>query len=320
MDSPDHFYDLDKHILWPNRQIRTEALELFQREVTLISLELPEDKKSFEEYWEMFRACGAVCLDWKFWCDLTEVMSIVIDDCRPALPGDDEDADKDERKWFCFAVQDLPDACAAMQRIINELCGAGRDVKLYIKADQDGRPETEARAPASEILLSRCLEPLRSLRGASHVEIESRASHGYMAALVAAMTERRPSAAETMGLVAAHFDDGDGLLSSGDAKAALAAFRTGYRVLSRGGFDDMGKVEKIVGGRYDGLLAGRYVPMLRSLLPYILNFTTAANIPSNRARDDAKVQLHTKVASAYLALGEFRFARIYVERIYGRLQ
>ena len=35
----------------------------------------------------------------------------------------------------------------------------------------------------------------------------------------------------------------------------------------------------------------------------------------NRARDNARVQLHTNIASTYLELGQARMARIYVERI-----
>ncbi|KAL8795152.1 MAG: hypothetical protein Q9195_002307 [Heterodermia aff. obscurata] len=199
----------------------------------------------------------------------------------------------EESMYFVFPADDLPAACVYLQRKIQESNDNSGDVNIRVQTCpsvietasllQDGA------SPKVESKLSKCLEPLKQIRGANQVDIDGPTSH-YTAALIAAMTDQRRSVKETMDLVAAHFDRGDQYLLEGARRRAITEYKTACLAMEMGVFDETEVNKVLIGGRFHGLLAGW-------------------------ARDDSKVRLHAKIASTYLQLGQHRMATIYVERI-----
>ena len=168
----------------------------------------------------------------------------------------------DERIYFNFTADDLPAACVYLQRKIQESNNNSRDAYLRVVAcpcmiEAASLLEDHA-SPKVGTKLSKCLEPLRHLRGASQVDIDGPTSH-YTAALIAAITDRRRNAKETMDLVVAHMDRGDQHLLRGASRLAITEYKNGCHTIESRVFDEMETNEELLGGRFHGLLAGWYV-------------------------------------------------------------
>ena len=253
---PDHSYQFHDSILHANQQILREALDILDKETMFIQLILPKPTgSSNEKMVEDFTQCGAVYLSLEDldYVGLPLAMRIKMND-RFELP--------DQRMEFLFTADDLPAACVYLQRAIQDLNDNSSDVYIDLETcpciietacllQDDASPRVETK-------LSKCLEPLKHIRGVSQVDMDGPTSH-YTAALVAAMTDRRRSAKETMDLIAAHTDRGDHYLLQGASRRAITEYKAGCHAIESRVFDEMETNEELIGGRFNGLLAGWYV-------------------------------------------------------------
>ena len=172
---------------------------------------------------------------------------------------------------FVFPADDLPEACVYIQRKIYEANDGSHKAYIYVETcpsvRETARLLQDDASPRRGTRLSKCLEPLRQIRGASQVVIDGNTSH-YTATLAAAMTDRLHSPNETMSLVSTHFDHGDQYLLSGAPRRALTEYKAACHAIQRGFFDATGVNEEVAGGRYDGLRAGWCVHNLIPLISY----------------------------------------------------
>ena len=158
--------------------------------------------------------------------------------------------------FFVFTANDLPAACVYLQRRIQESIDDSRDVYIHMETClcivEAASLLPDDASPKLGTKLSKCLEPLRHIRGADQVDIDGPTSH-YTAALIAAMTDRRRSAKENMDMVAAHFDHGDQYLLQGASRRAITEYKTACYAIDSGIFDETGINTELVGGRFHGL-------------------------------------------------------------------
>ena len=256
MFGPDHSYRFHDSILRVNRQTRTEALDILENETLLVSLLIPKPAGlSGQDIVKEITDCGVVVINREDldYSSLPYAMNLVLADrFEPA----------DESMYLDFTAADLPAACVYLQRRIEEANNNSRDAYLRVLACQcmieAASLLKDHASPKVGTKLSKCLEPLRHLRGASQVDIDGLTSH-YTAALIAAITDRRRSAKETMNLVVAHMDRGDQHLLRGASRLAITEYKNGCHAIESRVFDEMETNEELVGGRFHGLLAGWYV-------------------------------------------------------------
>ena len=230
-------------------------MDILESETLLVSLLLPKPAElSGHDIVKEITECGVVVINREDldYFSLPYALNIVLADrFKPT----------DESMTLDFTAADLPAACVYLQRRIQEANNNSRDAYLRVVACpcmiEAASLLQDHASPKVGTKLSKCLEPLRHLRGASQVDIDGHTSH-YTAALIAAITDRRRSAKETMELVAAHMDRGDQYLLQGASRLAIAEYKNGCHAIESRGFDQMETNEELVGGRFHGLPAGWY--------------------------------------------------------------
>ncbi|KAL8797319.1 MAG: hypothetical protein Q9195_000473 [Heterodermia aff. obscurata] len=339
MEGPDHSYGFHPRILGVNQQIRREAADLFQRENTLVSLtynmigppveyypwtshatlfehgvhvlvrdsdddEVPVTARVFREQgfpvpardfdghespvlpqYSKASACPAMG------------MSIELAVTRGKVRGDNDevrDLLRLPNMVQAFTLDDLPAACVTIQRNIDEAVKWSQKVYIRIVVSSgidrmEGLSDDLCPVPGSK--LRRCLEPLRQLRDVCQVDLLVDGCPAYADNLANTMCGWRRTAKEIMDLAVTHFDRGDDHFHRKSPKSAIDEYKAALHTIRSGSFDEKEFGREMIGGRFDGFSAVR-------------------------ARDDAVVQLHARIAAAFLQLGEHRLARIYVARIY----
>ena len=271
---PDHSYRFHPSILGANQQIRGEAMDLFLRENTFVSL-----RHNMDYDWggdPKLRKCGVAIL--------------ARGNRARAFPAIGMAIELDvDRRWYyaetgrrrprtrveVFTVDDLPAACVCLQRLISGPDNIlppvisfpdhriSKAVNIRVTVSSGINRADCAwydRRPVAGSKLFRCLEPLRRVRHASRVEIYSPGCVSYIDDLEAMMCGWPLSVKETMDLVVAHFDRGDQHYLSGALKPAIAEYKAALRTLPKGTFDEKEEdeaFEDMVGGRFDGLSSNR---------------------------------------------------------------
>ena len=248
-----------------NRQVRKEALGIFQSETPLILLILPrQEGVSGQEMANEITDYGVALVGREDLECFNPPFAMSID----MVDGFDDD---EGSMNFVFTADDLPAACVYIQRKIHESSDNSHRVYMYVETCpsvvEAARLLQDDASPRRGTKLSKCLEPLRQIRGASQVVIDGNTSH-YTTALAAAMTDRRPSPIETMDLVAAHFDRGDQYLLTGAPRRSITEYKAAFQAIQRGVFNGVESNEEVVGGRFNGLSAGWYVHNLIPLISY----------------------------------------------------
>lgn len=263
LSGPDHSYRFHPSILGANQQIRTEAIDLFQRENTFVSL-----RHNMDYNWTSdpnLRKCGVAVLARgnraRVFPAIGMVIELNVDGGRYyAETGRDRPRTISE----VFTVDDLPAACVCLQRLISypdHHSSKTVNIRVTISSSID-RAEGAwyDRRPVAGSKLFRCLEPLRRIRDATRVEIYSPGCVSYIDDLETTMCDWQLSVKETMELVVAHFDRGDHHYVSGALRPAIAEYKAALRTLPSGTFDEHAEdeaFEDMVGGRFDGLSSNR---------------------------------------------------------------
>ena len=196
LDSPDHSYYFHMSILGTNQQIRTEALDLFDRENIFVSISLDYVGK-YRDWTAEFRDCGAVELAQHEQARNFPRIGMRIDFESDIQPPDN--ASPEECDLFVFAIEDFPAACGLLQRSIDryQLFSSG----VYIRVDISTRVSELSLNSRAGSKVSNCLDPLRCIRGARLMEIHGLEDCSYKAAIVATVCDRRLTLKEVISLV-----------------------------------------------------------------------------------------------------------------------
>ena len=163
------------------------------------------------------------------------------------------------KRWVAIAVitaDDLPAACVFLQRKINDSIQEGRSAQLAFTISPD--IETVAWLwdeawPVPGTQYSKCMEPLRQLRGASHVTITEDRNACDTATL--AIGDPQLSAKETMDLVASYAENGDHYFFADAFRPSIEEYRTCIRIIQSCAFKEDELGERMVCRRFEGLSA-----------------------------------------------------------------
>ena len=291
---PDYSYNLDTSILCTNRQIRNEALDLFEGELTFISLihdnfdRYPCCRASAE-----LRGYGVAVVAEGNQARAFPMIGMSIDFDAGNRPPIREDGSLAEREVSVFALEDLPFACVYLQRKMPVYTYFSSKAKLRISINNrmaDTPAATKDTRPAAKSKLGRCIDTLSRLRGAGLVKIDGPLSPACEIDTESAMCRYRLTATEVMNMVEAHYDSGDKAWMKDDLESAIAEYKEALCVIRSRKFYEEYYVT-MIGGRFDG---------------YLLGF----------ARVEAKVRLRTLIAECFLQSKQYPLARKYVERVY----
>lgn len=211
--------------------------------------------------------------------------------------GGDATSSSEDNACFVFIADDLPAVCVILLREMDGYDRGLLDPTLRFIVNPDVGTSSrvfENGWPYPDNKLRRVLELLREVRGMAIVEIEGPGHPSYKDDIIATMCGRRRSETETMEEIAVFYDRGDEAVNNNDYESAIAEYKAALHTINGRAFDEHEYNTTLIGGRFDGLLAGW-------------------------ATDDCFIRLHTSIAACYLRAKMYRMARIYVERIYGPL-
>ena len=154
-------------------------------------------------------------------------------------------SDEPENRVVCvIPIEDLPAACAELQKKIRTYTGDDRIVDISLRGYDQVPPTKQARF----------LEPLRELRGATSVN-EYGPGWPSLKDVAFAMCGQRFSANETMDMACRLIDEGDDATGQGKTEMAIARYKAALNTIC-GNILDGNEEELIVGGRFNGFSAG----------------------------------------------------------------
>lgn len=156
------------------------------------------------------------------------------------LPGS---GDPKKRATSVITLEDLPSACADLQKMIKEFVRVSRAVDILVTVSNH----------ISGSKASILLDPLRELNGAAFVEIDGPGCPSLKDSTIAAMSLRPFSANEAMVLVGALMDQGD--KAKGKPELAIAKYKAALDTIRGNPFNEHENSELLVGGRFNGLRA-----------------------------------------------------------------
>lgn len=299
--SPDYSYNLDTSILCTNRQIRNEALDIFDGEFTFITI--THDKCDQELYFGDFghstklRDYGVAVVAEGKQARAFPMIDMSIDFDAGNEPSIRDDGSLAERNVSVFVLEDLPFACVYLHsKTGRDLVPQNHEIRISISPRIANTPAVmKETGPAAKSKLRRCIDNVSRLRGARNVKIEGPISAARAVDTETTMCRYRLTVTEALNMVEAHYDCGDKARMKDDLESAIAEYKEALCVihLSESDFWEE-NYETIHGGPYDGLLVGF-------------------------VRDEAEVRLHTLIADCFLQSKQHRLARKYVERVYSPL-
>ena len=291
---PDYSYNLDTSILRANRQIRGEALDLFEEEFTFVSIihdtydhcPLYSATNGLRDYGVAVVAEGKRARAFPM-----IAMSIDLDiwNAPPTRDG----GSLAEREVSVFTLEDLPLACVYLQHKMPVYNHSFRKAQIHISIDTriaDISAAGNDTRPAAKSKLGRCIDAVSRIRGAWLVKIDGPISPSCEVDTESTMCRNRLTAKETMNMLEALCDCGDKAWMKDDLESAIAEYKKALCVIRAS--DIYGEYyETINGGRFHGLVVGF-------------------------ACVEAKVRLHTLIAECFLQSKQYRLARKYVDMAY----
>ena len=142
-------------------------------------------------------------------------------------------------------IEDLPAACAELQKKIRTCTRNNRRVIISLRG-YDRVPTTKQ---------ARFLEPLWQLRGASFGAAEG-LGWPSLEDTASAMRYHYFSVNETMGIVGTLINEGDEATVQGKPELAIARYKAALNTIRGSAFDQNEEEELLVGGCFNGSLAG----------------------------------------------------------------
>ena len=242
-----------------NKHLQHEAMEIFEQENLLVSITY----ETYETRWSYRGGVGDQSVAVIATGDQARsfpgiAMSIDFDaGYQPAIGNSGQ---REKRHTAVLAIEDLPAACATLQQKLTNYNTGSIAVAIRVTiSNQVGKTSMISKdgVPVPGSKLSKCLNPLRQLRGAHLVEISGPTSASYKADTIAIMSGRRLSANEAMQLIGAHLDQGDKVFLANQLELAIKDYQAALYALHRSHLDvEHETSEKVIGGRYHGLEAG----------------------------------------------------------------
>ena len=259
MRGPDYSYDFQPSILRANRQIRAEAMDIFERENTFISIIYG---------WRVYDCC------WNQELGDARVAVLARNAQARTFPavGMDvncgsgnshrvyDDESLAERPMIVFLLEDLPGACTSLQRKVIEYSRDSQTVNIRVtlrrhlgytaSASQHSFP-----VPGSK--LWKCLDPLRNIRGTNFVSIGGLANRSHRIAIRAKMREGPLDARIFMAMIAAQLGQGDQALREDHLVSAIDIYNAVLNAIRAFSVDEHEQIKVITGGRFNKLQVGR---------------------------------------------------------------
>ena len=266
LNGPDYSYKFHLSILGANRQIRNEAMDVFERENTFISISHDQPERESYRGWDFERIDNGIPVVAKQkqaaqFLGIVMSIDLVVSGWSPLeISGWPED-----RKIFIVTLEDLSAACTSLLLKIdiynreNFLDGHQKTaIHLAVKLASFPMRVSLEKDPR----VKRCLDQLSHIRGAGTAEIQGPISPTYKASVQTALCDRRLSAKEAMSYVEKHSDQGDRLLLKHDLDSAISEYKAALDVLRGNTPTYVDPEEILVEGRFSGVSAHRYVPVL----------------------------------------------------------
>lgn len=242
-------------------QINKEVLNLFQRENIFVSLSSDLSAR-FDSIGDELSKYGVPIIYCCHQASVCPAIRMTIDIDGSDQPTAGVSRSEGRRATCMFMIEDLPAACTFLQSKVDDLDGRssiGITVNRRVQADSDS-PEPGWFFPKTKV--DQYLGPLCRVHGVNRVEIYGPLHPTDKATTIASMCGRRPKANEFMRIFGAQFDEGDKASNEGRLWAAIAAYKAALLNLRGSSFDGDENDEQLVGGRFHGRPAGRYVHFL----------------------------------------------------------
>ena len=236
-------------------------MNLFQREVVLVSLSSVVSAGVYSIGDEL-TAYGVPIIHWCHQASACPAirMTIHIDGSHEPTAG--ASGSEGWRATCMFMIEDLPAACTYIQRRVDDLDDRSSiriTVNQPLQTDPD-TPESHWWLPKSKV--SSYLGPLWRIHGVGRVDINGPVHPTYKATTIASMCGRRLKANEFMRIVGAQFEEGDKASNDGRLWAAISAYKAALLIIRGSTLSADEHDQKLVGGRFQGHPAGRYVHSL----------------------------------------------------------
>lgn len=234
-------------------------MDLFQRENVLVSMTY--DNEVYRWNTEL-RDCGVAIVAKHDQARACPTIGLIIDLNANDQATDNTTDSREQRATSLFMLEDLSAACIFLQRRMDRYNSRFQNSNIRVTVC----PRVVAVSNGSEgdwllpkTQASRYLGPLWHVHGATRVEIDGPVDPTYRAATIASMCGRRLKAKEYMRMVGAQFDEGDKASNEDGLWTAIAAYKAALMTIRGSSFDAEDGYQTLVGGRFHGHLAGRYV-------------------------------------------------------------
>ena len=253
MKGSDYLYPFHTPILRANQKICAEALDLFKRENTFISI-------IFDDVFDnVLRPSGVAVL-----AEDTQARAFPATSMTIAIDVDESEyytnSSRATRRMSLFLLEDLPAACVSLQHQTVWHNSHSRNLDFHITLNRhlgdipslfgDGLP-----VPGSK--LWKCLDPLRNIRGANFVSIDGLADISYTTAIMAKLREGPLDSKKLIAMIEAQLDQGDQALLGGDLVSAIDIYKATLNTVRACSLNEDEQHEVIVSGRFQDIQAGR---------------------------------------------------------------
>ena len=241
-------------ILTASKQVRGEAVDIFERENTYVRITW-RSAGVYDSWYDKLRRCGVVTNYTRHGLVPPSTLIRMTLEIKKINATTGLTIEHPDLHTCIITVEDLPASCIFLQRQLREY--KQFEFNLSFRMTIHPSPGDQfSGIPTST--LNTLLKPLSTIRGADQVRISGSDSRVPSDEIMATMRALPPSAQDVMNLVGLHYDRGDIASADGNPALAISEHKTALDTLRAAYFSESEKNEKLMEGRFRGMLAGWY--------------------------------------------------------------
>lgn len=259
LQGSDYSYCFHTSILGASQKIRTEAMDLFRRENTFISIILDGKWVWYCELCKLENS-GVAKLARNAQARTVPAVGMTVNFGAGHPPGIYYEKSRNEQTSIVIFLEDLAAACISLQRNFDRYGEHSQSVDLRIMLSRhlgDITSLSQNGFPVPNSKLWECLDPLRNIRGTNIVSIDGLASLSYTTTIMAKMREGPPDVSTFMARIEAQLDQGDQALREGDQVSAIDSYKAALNTVRAIALTEEERHEVIVGSRFHDIKAGQ---------------------------------------------------------------